>query len=223
MALGTCNLAASRGTGPLGLTLAVASVALATCTAEAGFVLESRATFVHLRHVHDGTPVFFTENPARGFRAFASDGHPLDPVIPLSDLPFYNFTMTSTQATEVRPGHCEYTGEYEIRFGSFGTLVPPSIVSAGTFSIALTFVDLDDAMVTGRLTQQSGAENGEFPDLSCGGLPIFVDGTYQHTYHLDGTWSGGGTLLVDFHQPVVPAPGAIAVLGLAAMTARRRR
>ncbi len=191
--------------------------------AHAGFMLESRATFVHLRDLVDGTPVFHTENPARGFRAFASDGHPLDPVISQSDLIFYNFTMTSTNAHIVRPGSCEYTGDYEFRFGSFGTGVPPSLVSAGTFSIALTFIDHDNATVTGQLVQDPESLNDDFPDFSYGGHPILVEGEYHHTYYPDGTWSGGGMLVVDFRQSGVPAPASLSVLAFAGLASRRRR
>ncbi len=203
--------------------LGAGGVALAASTAQAGFLLESRATFVLLQHVHDGSPVFHTENPARGFRAFHSDGHPLDPVITLSDLEFYNFVMTSTTSQVIRPDRREYVGEYEIRFGSFGTVVPATVVSAGTFSISMTFVDPDNAIVAGQLMQVSAGEDDEFPDLSCGGHPIFIDGGYHHTYFPDGVWSGGGMLVAEFHQPVVPAPAAVALLGIAAAAARRRR
>lgn len=198
-------------------------IALVASSAHAGFLLESRATFVHLRHVIDGTPVFFTESPARGFRAFVSDGLPIDPVITLSELDQYNFTMTSTNVHVVRPGRYEYSGEYEIRFGSFNTPVPPSLVSAGTFAITLAFLDRDNAMIAGRLLQDPSSINEDFPDLSYGGHPILVEGEYHNTYHPDGTWSGGGLVSVDFRQTALPSPASLGLLALAALSHRRRR
>lgn len=223
MSILSCGQLERRGTIAATMTIGAACLVATTSTAHAGFLLESRATFVHLRDLDDGTPIFHTENPARGFRAFASDGHPLDPVIPLSDLVFYNFTMTSTNAHVVRQGYCEYAGDYEIRFGSFGTAVPPSVVSSGTFSISLSFIDGDNATVTGQLLQDPSSVTDEFPDFSYGGNPIAVEGHYHHTYFPDGTWSGGGMLIVDFRQTAVPSPGALAVLALGACVRRRRR
>ncbi|MEY3231492.1 MAG: hypothetical protein RL689_1581 [Planctomycetota bacterium] len=205
------------------LLTAVGGIAFASSSAHAGFLLESRATFVHLRHIVDGTPVFFTESPARGFRAFASDGLPVDPVITLSELAHYNFTMTSTSVQVTRPGHYEYAGDYEIRFGGYNSPVPPSLVSAGVFAITLTFVDAHNATIAGHLTQDPGSISEEFPDLSYGGHPILVEGEYHHTYHPDGTWSGGGMISVDFRQTAVPSPASLGLLALAALTPRRRR
>lgn len=220
----TCGHEARRGmTARTRATLGAMAIAAAASTAQAGFLLESRATFVHLRDLVDATPVFHTENPARGFRSFASDGHPLDPVISLSDLVFYNFTMTSTQAHVVRDGFCEYAGDYEIRFGSFGTAIPPSLVSAGTFSISMTFSDRDHAVVSGHLFQDPESLSDDFPDFSYGGNPITVEGEYHHTYYPDGTWSGGGMLVVDFRQDAVPGPGSLSLLACAGLAWRRRR
>lgn len=201
----------------------VGAVAVASSSAHAGFLLESRATFVHLRHIVDGTPVFFTESPARGFRAFATDGLPVDPVITLSELDHYNFTMTSTTVRVNRPGRYEYAGEYEIRFGSFNTPVPPSLVSAGAFAITLTFIDADNATITGRLIQDPASINEDFPDLSYGGHPMLVEGEYHHTYHPDGTWSGGGMISIDFRQTAVPAPATLGLLAAGSLLPRRRR
>lgn len=204
--------------------LMVAGVlALGSSSAHAGFLLESRATFVHLRHIVDGTPVFFTESPARGFRSFATDGLPVDPVITLSELDHYNFTMTSTTVHVDHPGCYEYAGGYEIRFGSFNTPVPPSLVSAGEFAITLTFIDADNATITGRLTQDPSSINEDFPDFSYGGHPMLVEGEYHHTYHTDGTWSGGGMISIDFRQTAVPTPATLGLLAAAALTRRRRR
>jgi len=205
------------------LLTAVGGIAFASSSAHAGFLLESRATFVHLRHIDNGTPVFFTESPARGFRAFASDGLPVDPVITLSELAHYNFTMTSTSVHVTQAGCYEYQGDYEIRFGAFNSPVPPSLVSAGVFDITLTFIDANNATIAGHLTQDPASINEDFPDLSYGGHPILVEGEYHHTYHLDGTWSGGGMISVDFRQTAVPSPAALGLLAVASLMPRRRR
>lgn len=197
--------------------------AAATCS-HAGFILESRSTFVYLRNVADGSRVFYTENPSRGFISYRADGLPDDPVISNLDLPFYNFSMTSSQVLAEREGVYVCDGDYEINYGSPASPVPPATVCSGYFLLTMTFTDHDHAVIQGSLYQDPLSQNPDFADLSCGGHPILISGDYHHTYFPDGTWSGGGLMTSMFVQLAVPGCGTL--LPLAAvlpLVSRRRR
>jgi hypothetical protein len=205
--------------------IGAAAVILGTCAtwSHAGFILESRSTFVYLRNVADGSRVFYTENPSRGFISYRADGLPDDPIISNSDLPFYNFRMTSSQVLAEREGVFVTDGDYEINYGSAASPVPPAVVSSGYFLLTMTFTDRDHAVIQGSLYQDPMSQNPDFADLSCGGHPILLTGDYHNTYFPDGTWSGGGLMTGMFVQLAVPGVGTLPLLAVAAPLVSRRR
>ncbi|HEY2762138.1 MAG TPA: PEP-CTERM sorting domain-containing protein [Pirellulales bacterium] len=164
--------------------------------------------------------------PAGTFAAYVPDT-PLDPQINGGDLNNYAYTITGT-VTSVLGDIVDYSGTYEIFYNLDGnhTLDAGDIrVSAGTFAATATFaLSSNTAEFNGTLTQTQGAANPAFADLSYGGSPVTLIGSYigNPTNPLVGTLES----TLRQNATAVPEPSSSVLLiigGVAACLGMRRR
>jgi hypothetical protein len=164
---------------------------------------------------------FDTPTPG-SFLSFIGDT-PADPTITGGDLSRYLYTLNgSINSIDTLAGVINYTGSYDIFYdlagsGMFNASDPT--VSAGNFDIDATFIPAtNNAALTGTLTQTTGPSNPAFDDLSYGGNPVDVTGTYV------GNDPGvSGIIDATLRQNAVPEPTSMAFLGLGALALLRKR
>jgi hypothetical protein len=163
---------------------------------------------------------FNTPTPG-SFTTFIGDT-PADPTITGGDLSHYLYLLNGSIASITGP-IIDYTGTYDIFYdlaGSGAFNVNDPTVSAGNFNITATFIPAtNDAALTGSLTQTSGPSNPAFRDLSYGGNPVVVTGSYFGT-------NPGVSGIIDAtlrQNAVVPEPSSLALLGIGGLTLLRRR
>jgi hypothetical protein len=153
---------------------------------------------------------------------------PFDPQITGGDLNLFRFNLTGT-ITNIAGNVATYDGDYLIFYDQTGDGEPNEglIVSGGDFAGSAIF-DLatgETATFTGTLTQTQDPNNATFADLSYGGSPVLLSGTY-----IDSTLGNGpsatGTLTATLRQNAVgiPEPGtfALASIGVVGALLRRR-
>ncbi|MCX5691029.1 MAG: hypothetical protein NTV94_14790, partial [Planctomycetota bacterium] len=131
-----------KSTGQGGLVLFAAfGLSLVTCTgtANAGFILK-KDSHTRLDLTRDGQAVFMTESPPiRGFDGWELDRATAEPLIPVTEVPFYTFSMISAGGEgESIVAQSENTmvilGAYDFTYG-FQIGRVPTLVYRGTFMI----------------------------------------------------------------------------------------
>jgi hypothetical protein len=195
------------------------------------FSLASAATagFIALTGVD---PVAYTDNPPAGpsigdsfmisqgtFASYVPDTL-LDPQINTADLGKYGYIMSGS-VTSVTGLVANYSCDYVIFYNMDDnhTLDPGDLrVSSGKFTAQAIFTPDNTATFTGTLIQSQGPENSALPDLSEGGSPLVLSGSYIGS----ATNSAIGTMESTLRQNAnveIPEPNSIllAMLGCLAL------
>jgi len=165
--------------------------------------------------------------PGGTFVMFESDTSS-DPQLSGGDLSFYRYNLTGT-ITDIAANMVQYVGTYSIFYDLNSNGEPDELlfVSSGDFSASAAFdVTGEAATFMGSLTQTQGPSNTAFADLSYGGHPVMISGTYADSTMGDGP-STTGTLTAVLRQTaqVVPEPtcAVLLLLGGAIGAIVRRR
>jgi hypothetical protein len=188
------------------LTIAATLLVAASGTARAGLTVD----FGPDQIVNTGVAPFagapgFTGPLAGNFSNYVPDT-PYDPQITGGDLSQYHYSLTNNTIFSVTGNVVDYRGDYEIYYNN-----PTIRVSGGTFDIVATFGAGNTATLLGSLTQTQGPNNPNFRDLSYGGHPVTLTGTYTGNAANGGlTGTIQGTLRQD--AVATPEPATVAML-----------
>lgn len=207
---------------------AVCGLSMVACvgSAEAGFILK-KDSHTRLDLERDGQQVFMTESPPiRGFDGWELDQPSSEPLIPLSEVPFYTFSMISAGGdgeSIIAEGENSMVifGAYDFTYG-FQIGRVPTLVSRGMFMITMSFNSPDraSAEMVGSLFPDVSFEPDEIgiADLSNGGEPILFSSDYNRT-----SFDGGLMTNTKFELLGVPGVGTLPTLGALGLLAARRR
>lgn len=175
-------------------------------------------------HADVGEQIFTPLNNAGDFTSYTPDTI-ADPQNMANDLGLYHYTLNGT-VQSITGNVVDYAGLYRIFYDSNRNQTwdaGDNSVSSGNFNLAATFDNFGMASLLGALNQSSGPDNPAFRDLSYGGQPVSVIGTY-----IADQPGVSGRINLTLRQNaagVIPEPSSLALLatGLLPLAGFRRR